>query len=165
MIQALDAAPEDVDTLLIDYFPNLLEEIEVLTSLQQLKLRRISFRTPSRTHGFFLSNHAHTRLETFDALHIDVYWYNEAMNDVFLHTYKKEHGFFIRDEMVKKFQESTILAFYGSAVGLDQIETHKNSILIEKLTHFIGPSLRGFTGGGGGGVGLATAPRGVAGGL
>src|SRR2546430_364086 len=140
MIQALDAAPEDVDTLLIDYFPNLLEEIEILTRLQQLKLRRIIFRKPSRTHGFFLSNNAHTRLETFDALHIDVYWYNEAMNDVFLHTYKKEHGFFIRDEMVKKFQESTILAFYGSAGGPHKIETAKISFLRGKRTQLLAPS-------------------------
>jgi predicted Rossmann-fold nucleotide-binding protein len=156
MIQALDGAPDHADTLLVDYFPNLLEEIELLTRLQKMKLRRIIFRKPSRTHGFFLSNNAHSRLETFRALGIDVYWHNEAMKDLFLHTYKKDHGFFVRDERVKKFQESTILAFYGSAVGLDDRETGQIATLIEKLTSFIGPSVGVLTGGGGGVMRLAT---------
>jgi len=156
MIQALDAAPDHADTLLVDYFPNLLEEIELFTRLPKLKLRRVIFRKPSRTHGFFLSNNAHARLETFDALGIDVYWHNEAMKELFLHTYKKNHGFFVRDERVKKFQESTILAFYGSAVGLDDKETGQIATLIEKLTAFIGPSVGVLTGGGGGVMRLAT---------
>lgn len=156
MIEALDAAPDAADTLLTDYFPNLLEEIEILTRIQQLKLKRIIFRKPSRTHGFFLSNNAHARLDTFDALGLDVYWYNEGMNDLYLHTYKKEHGFFIREEMAKRFQESTILAFYGSAVGLDKVDTDRISTLIEKLTAFIGPSVGVLTGGGPGVMRLAT---------
>jgi hypothetical protein len=156
MIQALDAAPEDADTLLTDYFPNLLEEIELLTRIQHLRLRRIIFRKPSRTHGFFLSNNAHARLETFNAVNLDIYWFNEALNDLYIHTYKKDHGFFIREEMSRKFQESTILAFYGSAVGLEKVDTEKISTLIEKLTAFIGPSVGVLTGGGGGVMRLAT---------
>ncbi len=156
MIEALDAAPDDADTLLTDYFPNLLEELELLSRLQQLKLKRIIFRKPSRTHGFFLSNNAHSRLETFDALGLDVYWYNEGMKDLYLHSYKKDHGFFIREEMVKKFHEATILAFYGSAVGLDRMDTDRISALIEKLTAFIGPSVGVLTGGGPGVMRLAT---------
>ena len=156
MIQALDEAPANADTLLCDYFPNLLEEIELLTRIQQLKLKRIIFRKPSRTHGFFLSNNAHSRLETFQAINLDVYWLNEGMNDLYLHTYKKERGFFIRDELVKKFHESTILAFYGSAVGLDKADTERISVLIDKLTAFIGPSVGVLTGGGPGVMRLAT---------
>jgi predicted Rossmann-fold nucleotide-binding protein len=156
MVEAMDAAPEHADTLLINYFPNLLEEIELLTRLQQLKLKRIIFRKPSRTHGFFLSNNAHARLDTFEALDLDVYWYNESMNDLYLHTYKKDHGFFIREEMAKKFQETTILAFYGSAVGLEQADTDRISTLIDRLTAFIGPSVGVLTGGGPGVMRLAT---------
>jgi predicted Rossmann-fold nucleotide-binding protein len=156
MIEALDAAPEDADTLVTDYFPNLLEEIELLTRLPQLKLKRIVFRRPSRTHGFFLSNNAHSRLETFDAVGLDVYWLNEPMNELYLHTYKKERGFFVRDEQVRKFRESTILAFYGSAIGLDQADTERISNLIEKLTGFIGRDVGVLTGGGGGVMRLAT---------
>ncbi|MBL9203477.1 MAG: LOG family protein [Opitutaceae bacterium] len=156
MVQALDNAPPDADTLLIDYFPNLFENIELLTRIQELKLRRIVFRKPSRTHGFFLSSNAHGRLDNFSAIGLDIYWYNEAMGDVYLHTYKKEHGFFIREELAKRFQGATILAFYGSAVGLDVEQTRRISTLIDTLTGFIGPNVGVLTGGGGGVMRLAT---------
>ncbi|HEY0947337.1 MAG TPA: LOG family protein, partial [Opitutaceae bacterium] len=156
MIQALDAAPDDADSLLIDYFPNLLENIELLTRIESLKLKRIIFRQPSRTHGFFLSSNAHGRLDNFNAIGLDVYWYNEPMGDLYLHTYKKDHGFFIREELVKKFQEATILAFYGSAVGLSDEQSKRISTLVENLTGFIGTNVAVLTGGGGGVMRLAT---------
>jgi predicted Rossmann-fold nucleotide-binding protein len=156
MVEALDAGPPDADTLLIDYFPNLMENIELLTRIQSLRLRRIVFRKPSRTHGFFLSSNAHSRLDALNAIGLEVYWYNEAMGDVYLHTYKKEHGFFIREEMVRQFQEATILAFYGSAIGLDTAQTERISTLIEHVTGFIGTNVGVLTGGGGGVMRLAT---------
>ncbi|TSJ75117.1 LOG family protein [Rariglobus hedericola] len=156
MVESLAAAPAGADTLLIDYFPNLLEHIELLTRLPELKLRRIIFRQPSRTHGFFLSNNAHGRLESYHDLGIDVYWFNVAMKDLYRHTYKKSHGFFVREELRRVFQESTILAFYGSAVGLEKADTDRISGLIDKLTGFIGPNVGVLTGGGGGVMRLAT---------
>jgi len=156
MVQALDNAPPDADTLLIDYFPNLFENIELLTRIQEHKLRRIVFRKPSRTHGFFLSSNAHGRLDNLSAIGLDLYWYNEAMGDVYLHTYKKDQGFFIREELVKRFHGATILAFYGSAVGLDMDQTRRISTLIDTLTGFIGPNVGVLTGGGGGVMRLAT---------
>ncbi len=156
LIQALDAAPEDADTLLMDTFPNLPEHIELLARLPGLKLRRIVFRKPSRTHGFFLSYNAHGRLENYHDIGIDVYWYNPQLNNLYLHTYKKAHGFFIREELGRKFQETTILAFYGSAVGLDQDDTDRISALMDKLTGFIGADVGVLTGGGGGVMRLAT---------
>ncbi|MDF9833809.1 putative Rossmann-fold nucleotide-binding protein [Ereboglobus sp. PH5-5] len=156
LIQALDAAPEDADTLLVDTFPNLPEHIELLARLPNLKLRRIIFRKPSRTHGFFLSYNAHGRLENYHDIGIDVYWHNAQLNDLYLHTYKKNHGFFIREELGRKFQESTILAMYGSAVGLDQTDTDRISSLMDKLTGFIGTNVGVLTGGGGGVMRLAT---------
>src|SRR5204863_3873601 len=56
MIQALDAAPENADTLVLDYFPSLLEQIELVTRMGDVKLKRIIFRKASRTHGYFLSS-------------------------------------------------------------------------------------------------------------
>ncbi len=156
LVESLAAAPADADTLLIDYFPNLLEHTELLTRLPELKLRRIIFRHPSRTHGFFLSNNAHGRLQNYHDLAIDVYWFNAAMGDLYRHTYKKNHGFFVREELRRVFQESTILAFYGSAVGLEQADTDRISGLIDKLTGFIGPNVGVLTGGGGGVMRLAT---------
>ncbi|MDO8544931.1 MAG: LOG family protein [Opitutaceae bacterium] len=156
IIQALDAAPENADTLVLDYFPALLEQIELITRMSDLKLRRIIFRKASRTHGYFLSANAHGRLDTFNAIGLQVYWYDELTKDVYLHTYKKEHGFFVREESARKFQEATILAFYGSAIGLEKEDTDRISSLVDKLTTFMGTNLGVLTGGGGGVMRLAT---------
>ena len=156
MIQALDDVPDHADTLVLDYFPDLLEQIELLTRIGDLKLKRIVFRKASRTHGYFLSSNAHARLDTFKAIGLQVYWYDEMTKDIYLHTYKKDHGFFVREEAARKFQEATILAFYGSAWGLEQQDTERISALVDKLTSFIGHNLGVLTGGGGGVMRLAT---------
>ncbi|HEX2854985.1 MAG TPA: LOG family protein [Opitutaceae bacterium] len=156
MIQALDAAPEDADTLILDFFPDLLEHIELVTRIGDVKLKRIIFRKASRTHGYFLSSNAHARLDMFDAIGLQCYWHDDATKDLYVHTYKKEHGFFVREEMARKFQESTILAFYGSAMGLEAADTARISGLVDKLTGFFGHNLGVLTGGGGGVMRLAT---------
>jgi predicted Rossmann-fold nucleotide-binding protein len=156
MIQALDAAPDHADTLILDFFPDMLEHIELVTRLGDVKLRRLIFRKASRTHGYFLSSNAHARLDMFDAIGLQIHWYDELTKDLYTHVYKKEHGFFVREEMARRFQESTILAFYGSAHGLDDADTERISALVEKLTSFIGSNLGVLTGGGGGVMRLAT---------
>jgi len=156
MIQALDNAPADADTLIIDFFPDLLEHIELLTRIGDVKLKSIIFRQASRTHGYFLSSNAHARLDTFSAIGVKVYWYDDVTKDLYVHTYKKDHGFFVREETARKFQESTILAFYGSAVGIEQADTDRITRLVEQLTGFIGPNVGVLTGGGGGVMRLAT---------
>ncbi|MFZ5494418.1 MAG: LOG family protein [Verrucomicrobiota bacterium] len=155
MIQALDSAPADADTLVVDYFPDLLEHTELVTRLGDLKLKRLIFRKASRTHGYFLSSYAHGRLDTFNALGIACYWYDEMTKDLYLHTYRRDHGFFVREETVRKFQEATILAFYGSALGLEQADTDRISSLVHQLTAFMGSNLGVLTGGGGGVMRLA----------
>lgn len=156
LIQALDAAPADADTLIADFFPDLLEHMELVSRIGDVKLKRIVFRRASRSHGYFLSSNAHARLDTFQAIGVQVYWYDELTKDLYLHTYKREHGFFVREEIARKFQESTLLAFYGSAVGLDQADTDRISALVDKLTGFLGGNLGVLTGGGGGVMRLAT---------
>jgi len=156
VIEALDSAPADADTLLVDYFPDLLEHTELMIRLGDVKLRRVVFRKASRTHGYFFSSHAHGRLDTLSSIGIQVYWYDELTKDLYLHTYKRDHGFFVREEVAKRFAESTVLAFYGSAVGLDQKDSDRIATLVDKLTSFIGPNLGVLTGGGGGVMRLAT---------
>jgi predicted Rossmann-fold nucleotide-binding protein len=156
LVQALASAPVAADTLVVDFFPNLMEQIELLSRLPKLKLKRIIFRHASRTHGFFLSSNAHARLDTFDALGLEVYWFNPQLGDLYLHTYKKGHGFFIRQELVRRFQEATIFAFYGSNAGLDVMQTERISELITRLSAFIGPNVGVLTGGGAGVMRLAT---------
>ncbi len=165
LLQALDAAPEGSDTLVVDFFPNLLEQVELLGALPDLKIQRIVFRQASRTHGFFLSHNAHSRLDTLEALGIEVYWFTPQLGDLYLHTYKKDHGFFLREEARRRFQESTILAFYGSAVGLDSQQELRISALIETLTDYMSPNVGMITGGGGGVMGLACEQARAKGGL
>ena len=156
VIQALDSAPEEADTLVVDCFPDLLEFIELVARIGNLKIKRIIFRKASRTHGYFLSSNAHARLDTFEAMGLQNYWYDEQTGDIYLHVYKKDHGFFVREENARKFQEATVLAFYGSALGLEKADTDRISQLVEKLASFIGGNLGVLTGGGGGVMRLAT---------
>lgn len=155
LLEALDAAPAGVDTLVTDYFPHLLEQVELLSALPELKLKRIVFRHASRTHGFFLSHNAHSRLDTLAALGIDVYWFTPQLGDLYLHTYKNGHGFFLREECQRRFQESTVLAFYGSAAGLNEQQSTRITQLIHQLTDYMEPNVGMITGGGGGVMGLA----------
>ena len=76
--------------------------------------------------------------------------------DLYLHTYKRDHGYFVREEYSRRFQEATIFAFYGSAMGLNENETKRISSLVDKLTSFLGSNLGVLTGGGGGVMRLAT---------
>jgi len=156
MIQALDAAEPGADTLVTEYFPGLMEQVELFARLPELGLRRIVFRQASRTHGYFFSSHAHGRLDTLRSLGIDAYWYDETTRDLYVHTYKRERGFFVREEVARRFNESTILAFYGSAVNLDPDDAGRISALVDKVTGFIGHNLGVLTGGGGGVMRLAT---------
>ncbi len=156
IIEALDHAPEGADTLVCDIFPNLLEHIELLTRLPNLGLKRIVFRKPSRTHGFFFSTNAHTRIDHYDSIGLGVYFYHEDTKDVYRHVYKKGCGFFVREELIRKFMESTILAFYGSALDLSDETGRSIQDLLTKLTDFFGPTVGVLTGGGGGVMGLAT---------
>jgi len=156
MIQALDAAEPGADTLVTEYFPGLMEQVELFARLPELGLRRIVFRQASRTHGYFFSSHAHGRLDTLRSLGIDTYWYDETTRDLYVHTYKRERGFFVREEVARRFNEATILAFYGSAVNLDPVDAGRISALVDKVTGFIGHNLGVLTGGGGGVMRLAT---------
>ena len=156
LIQALDAAPAKADTLIVNYLPDLLEHMELITRFGDVKFKRLIFRTASRTHGYFLSSNAHARLDTLNQIGVKVYWYDEMTKDLYLHTYKRDHGYFVREEYSRRFQEATIFAFYGSAMGLNENETKRISSLVDKLTSFLGSNLGVLTGGGGGVMRLAT---------
>ncbi|HEX9784746.1 MAG TPA: LOG family protein [Opitutaceae bacterium] len=155
--QALSHATRDSDTLVIDYFPNLFEHIEILARLERVNIRRLVFRRASRLNPFFLNADAHARLETYHQLGISVYWMNESLNDLYMHSYKKGHGFFIREEEVERFQACTILAFYGSAVSMEEGHARAIRDLVLRMTDFFGPNVGVLTGGGGGVMGLANA--------
>lgn len=154
--EAMANGPVDAETIVVNYFPNLSEHIEILSRARQQKLKRLLFRRASRTNRFFLPNAAHAQLDAYEELGLKVYWHNEELNDIYLHTYKKDRGFFIREELVHKFQASTILAFYGSAVRLRRQDQQRIETLIQKMVTFFGSSMGVLTGGGDGAMAVAT---------
>lgn len=153
--QAIKKGDATADTLVLDYFPSLPEHIEILARIQKLNLTNIVFRKATPLQDFFLSSDHHSRLETYEQLGIKVYWFNEQVNDLYLHTYKNDHGFFIKEENADRFQACTILAFYGSALEMNPEEDRNITALVERMTDFFGTNVGILTGGGGGVMGLA----------
>ncbi|MDQ8203154.1 LOG family protein [Pelagicoccus sp. SDUM812003] len=154
--QALRKGDADADTLVLDYFPSLTEHIEILANIRKLKLKNLVFRKATPLQEFFLSNEAHSHLETYDQLGLKVYWHSARLNDLYLHTYKNDHGFFIREEEVDKFRACTILAFYGSALEMSDAQKRHISELVVRMIDFFGTNVGILTGGGEGVMGLAT---------
>lgn len=144
------------NALVLTYFPSLFEHIEILSRFQRQRFEHIVFRRASQENAFFLNADAHARLETYEQLGIQVHWYNDMLNDLYRYSYKKGHGFFIREEQAKQFDISTIFAMYGSAVDLSSSEAAGVRGLINSLIEFFGNSIGFLTGGGGGVMGTAT---------
>jgi len=153
--QALRKGDQEADTLVLDFFPSLTEHVEILANVKRLKIKNLVFRKATPMQEFFLSNEAHGQLETYHQLDINVYWLVPQMNDLYIHAYKHDHGYFIREEEVDRFLACTILAFYGSALEMDAEEERKISELVIRMTDFFGSNVGILTGGGEGVMGLA----------
>ncbi|EDY80999.1 hypothetical protein VDG1235_616 [Verrucomicrobiia bacterium DG1235] len=152
---ALRKGDQEADTLVLDYFPSLTEHIEILANIRRLKLKNLVFRKATPMQEFFLTNEAHSHLETYHQMGLSVYWHVPSLNDLYVHTYKHDHGFFIREEEVDRFLACTILAFYGSALEMDAEQERKISELVVRMTDFFGNNVGILTGGGEGVMGLA----------
>ena len=153
--QALRKGDQESDTLVLDYFPSLAEHVEILACIQRLKLRNLVFRKATPLQEFFLPNEAHSHLETYEQLGLKVYWFVPSLGDLYLHTYKNEHGFFIREEEVERFLACTILAFYGSALDMSEDQKRRITELVVRMIDFFGVNVGILTGGGEGVMGLA----------
>ncbi len=154
--QALRKGDQTADTLVLDYFPSLTEHIEILARIQKLDLKNLVFRKATPFQEFFLPNEAHSHLETYEQLGLKVYWHVPRLDDLYVHTYKNDHGFFIREEEVDRFLACTILAFYGSALDMDAEQTRRITELVVRMIDFFGSNVGILTGGGEGVMGLAT---------
>ena len=153
--QAIRKGDADSDTLVMDHFPSLPEHIEILARFQRLKLKRLVFRKATPMQDFFLPSEAQSMLDTYEQLGLKLFWYNEYINDIFVHAYKNDHGYFIKEENVDRFLACTILAFYGSALEMSAEERRNITALVERMTQFFGPNVGILTGGGEGVMGLA----------
>ncbi|MDF1700844.1 MAG: LOG family protein [Planctomycetota bacterium] len=135
-------------TLLLGYFPNLVEHTQICAAALAGKIRRSVFRRASYEHGSFLSARDHGRLADYEALGLEVFWCNDERKHVALHVFRGLRGFFMEPRNVARFKAALIFAAYGSAKLIAAEETEKVRKLVENLRAFFGEDIAFMTGGG-----------------
>lgn len=141
-------APDAGGTLLLGYFPNLVEHTQICQAALEGKIRRIIFRRASYEHGSFLSARDHGRLADYEALGLEVFWCNDERRHVATHVFRGMRGFFMEPRNVERFKAALIFAAYGSSKLIAPDEAAKVERLIECLRDFFGEDIAFMTGGG-----------------
>jgi len=135
-------------TVLIEYFPNYIEHLQLCNAAVERRIRRLVFRSASFEHGPFLSAHDHSRLADYDAFGVEVIWFNEVFQEIALHVYRGKRGFFVPFRNIEAFKSSLVFAIYGSTLPLPDREFDSLRTLLEKLQHLLGGHVAFLTGGG-----------------
>jgi predicted Rossmann-fold nucleotide-binding protein len=143
-------------TLLLGYFPNLIEHTEICAAALRRRVSRICFRRASYEHGVFLSERDHGRLADYEGLGLEVYWCNEARGHVVRHIFRGMRGYFTAPDSVERFRSTLIFAIYGSTRPLSEHEMVCAQRLIENLRGLFGSDIGILTGGGPGAMLQAT---------
>ena len=135
-------------TLLLGYFPNLVEHTEICQAALERKIERVIFRRASYEHGTFLSSRDHGRLADYATLGLQVFWCQDERQHVVTHEFRGLRGYFMEPHTVDRFKSSLIFAAYGSSKPLADVELAKVSRLIENLHALFGDDIAIMTGGG-----------------
>lgn len=147
--RVLDDLPDGARaTLLLGYFPNLIEHTEICAAALHQRIGRIVFRRASFEHGPFLSARDHGRLADYEGLGIEVFWCNQSRNRVFRHVYRGLRGYFTTPENVDRFRSSLVFAIYGSIKPLNKKAVRQTEHLISNLKGLFGSDISILTGGG-----------------
>ncbi|AUB81652.1 LOG family protein [Candidatus Thiodictyon syntrophicum] len=145
----LDQLPDGAAaTLLLGYFPNLIEHTEICAAALRRKIARLCFRRPSFEHGVFLSDRDHGRLADYEGLGLEVYWCNEARTHVVRHAFRGLRGYFTTPDKLDRFRSALVFAIYGSIKPLSDQEITHTERLIENLQGLFGNDIGILTGGG-----------------
>nr|WP_295448035.1 LOG family protein [uncultured Thiodictyon sp.] len=145
----LDQLPDDAAaTLLLGYFPNLIEHAEICAAALRRKVARLCFRRTSFEHGVFLSERDHARLADYEGLGLEVYWCNEARGHIVRHVLRGMRGYFTTSDTVDRFRSALVFAIYGSVKPLNNQEIVDTERLIENLQGLFGSDIAILTGGG-----------------
>ncbi len=146
---SLDALPDDARaTLLLGYFPNLIEHTEICAAALRRKIARLCFRRASFEHGVFLSDRDHGRLADYEGLGLEVFWCNDARGHVVRHVFRGLRGYFTAPDRVDGFRSTLVFAIYGSIKPLSEKEITQTERLIENLRGLFGNDIGILTGGG-----------------
>ncbi len=143
-------------TLLLGYFPNLVEHLEICAAALDRRIKRIIFRRASYEHGSFLSARDHGRLADYEGLGVEVFWCHEERQHVVRHVFRGLRGFFVKPEDVERFRTSLIIASYGSALRLPDQTFASMRTLFADVNAFFGNNVSIMTGGGPGSMQQAT---------
>ncbi len=143
-------------TLLLGYFPNLVEHTQICAAALEKKIARILFRRASFEHGPFFSSRDHGRLADYEGLGVDVFWCNDQRRHVAQHVFRGLRGYFVDADKAQRFRSALIFAAYGSSRLLPPDQVQRMKRLIVGLRHFFGPDIAFLTGGGPGAMLQAT---------
>lgn len=135
-------------TLLLGYFPNLVEHTQICAAALEHKVARLIFRRASFEHGSFLSARDHGRLADYEGLGVEVFWCNDEREHVVTHVFRGLRGYFVPAAQVERFRTSLIVAVYGSSKPLQGEQVERMQRLIGNLNRFFGGKLAILTGGG-----------------
>ena len=145
----LSALPDGAGaTLLLGYFPNLIEHTEICAAALRRKVSGIVFRRASYEHATFLSERDHGRLADYEGLGLHVFWCNEDRGHVVRHVTRGIRGYFTTPERVDRFRSTLIFALYGSIKPLGPDEVRCIERLLTNLRGLFGQDIGILTGGG-----------------
>jgi predicted Rossmann-fold nucleotide-binding protein len=137
-------------TLILKYFPNIVEHRDIINWACKGKINAIYFFEPSSKFGAFLSDRDHNQLEEYYELGIDVYWISELTGSLMVSTMRDGKGYFVIPERLAEFHKSMLFAFYGSNKGLSKTAVKRLGELVQALIDFWGHTIGIITGGGSG---------------
>jgi predicted Rossmann-fold nucleotide-binding protein len=143
-----ELSPGTEATVVMEYFPNHLEHLQLCAAAVDRRIRRLVFRSASFEHGPFLSARDHGRLADYEAFGIEIIWFNEVFEETALHVYRGRRGFFVPFRNIEAFKSSLVFAIYGSTLPLPEPQFHSLRTLLEKLQHLLGGQVAFLTGGG-----------------
>jgi predicted Rossmann-fold nucleotide-binding protein len=142
-------------SLALKYFPNLYEHREIINLVDSGYLTSLYFFEPSHTHGPFLSQSDHSRLQEYHSYNVDVHWVSKLTSKLMTHTMRDGLGYFVLPERLVDFHRSMIFAFYGSSLDLTPEAVDRLGNLLDALIRFWGKNIGILTGGGSGVMGMA----------
>lgn len=143
-------------TLLVSYFPNLIEHIAICNAILTKRIETVVFRRASFEHGQFFSANDHTRLFDYEALGAKVVWCNDDRRHLALHAFRGLRGYFVEPHEIQRFKNSLVLAVYGSAEKLHEPDVAGLHEFLAQLKQLFGGQIAILTGGGPGAMQQAT---------
>jgi hypothetical protein len=153
-VYATRRLPETLDkgsaTLVAQYFPNIIEHLDLINLTCEGKIDALYFLEPSSEHGPFLSQMDHNRLQEYHAFGLEVYWVCGLNRRLMVHTMRDGMGYFVAPERLADFHKSMLFAFYGSNQRLSRKGEARLGELMDALIGFWGKNIGIVTGGGSG---------------